>query len=764
VGTARVEKLLIATHLGERDELLRRLQEEGILHISEFEEEKAAKEQPKAGVPDGRDVELKQTLIGLNQAIGFLSGYAQKRKGGLLAGKPSLPAEEFRRRVEELDIPHKLTQINQLSEAASKLDTEERRIKGELELLSPWTALKHAPAEYTRLNQADARFVFLSSKEEKEAFVKSIESLTTNYETVKREGETEYAVMLFPTSEEEAVEDALKAARVKTIQLSWFAKPPAEEIKVRRKLLAKTGSDREKSTSQTRKMSDELLGFQTALDFYSNEGLMREQHEKMLATEKAGLIEGWIRSSDRKRLEEIVAGFEASEVRSIKPRKGERMPVALRNPPWIKPFEMILNMYGTPDGREADPTPLMAPFFALFFALCISDAGYGLVITAVTAWLIWGKKIRNNLIWILFYGGVLTIFTGAAMGSWFGDMPQMLAIPWLVDVRNALTWFDPLKNPMPFFYISLGIGYFQMMFGMAIDVIDGLRTGEYGSALFETLPWFLIYLGIPLILATTNLFGSTLLPRFLFTPILIVILANLAVSLVLYNRPGPTSVTSAILLWATTTTALLAGAKAAGLLQLPGIIIKAMLLGAVATLWLYTVFKGFSEKTLKPFGIALGVLGLASALIYVSGAFAPNLFMIAVLVLNLVFTLSVLKGWAGRIVWGAYSVYSNITGVLGIILSYVRLMALGMVTAGIAMAFNQIAWMLRGIPVVSVILMLIVLVVGHAYNLAMSSLSGFVHTLRLQYVEYFPRFFTGGGLRFEPFGLKTQYVNVTRRK
>ncbi|MCK4232459.1 V-type ATP synthase subunit I, partial [candidate division WOR-3 bacterium] len=136
----------------------------------------------------------------------------------------------------------------------------------------------------------------------------------------------------------------------------------------------------------------------------------------------------------------------------------------------------------------------------------------------------------------------------------------------------------------------------------------------------------------------------------------------------------------------------------------------------------------------------------------------------AVLVLNLGFTLSVLNGWAGRIVWGAYSVYSNITGVLGIILSYVRLMALGPVTAGIAMAFNQIAWMLRGIPVVSVILMLIVLVVGHAYNLAMSSLSGFVHTLRLQYVEYFPRFFTGGGLRFEPFGLKTQYVNVTRRK
>lgn len=759
MGTARVEKILIATHLDERDELLRRLQEEGILHISKFEEERPDKKQPETVAPDAGEAELKQTLVGLNQAIGFLSGYAQKRKGGVFAGKPSLPAEEFRRRVDELDLPIKLKRVSQLSQAASRLETEERQLHAELETLTPWRPMKHPPCEYTNLKQTHARFVFVSSKEEKEAFAKSLKPLTTNYETVRREGETEYAVILFPTNEEEAVEDTLKATGVKMIQLSGFAKPPTEEIKVRRKLLAKIGSDREKLTSQAREMSTELSGLQTALDLYGNEGLIREQHEKMLATEKAGLIEGWIRSSDRKRLKEIVAGFEASEVRSIKARKGERMPVALRNPPWLKPFELILNMYGTPNGREADPTPLMAPFFALFFALCISDAGYGIVIAAATAWLIWGRRIRNNLIWILFYGGVLTIFTGAVMGSWFGNMPDMLEIPWLVGFRDALTWFDPLKNPMPFFYISLGLGYFQMMFGMAVDVIDGIRTRDYGSALFETLPWFLIYLGIPLMIATS----ISILPKILFTPLLIVVIASLAVSFVLSNRPGPTSVTSAILLWAVMTAAFLAAAKVFGLLALPGIILKALLIGTIAALWLYTVFKGLSEKTMRAAGVIFGVLGLAAIILYVAGVIQANLFLAAVFVLNLIFTFSVLKGWASRIVWGAYSIYSNTTGVLGIILSYVRLMALGMVTAGIAMAFNQIAWMLAGIPVVSVILMLIVLVIGHVYNLAISGLSGFVHTLRLQYVEYFPRFFAGGGARFEPFELKTRYVKVTRR-
>jgi len=425
----------------------------------------------------------------------------------------------------------------------------------------------------------------------------------------------------------------------------------------------------------------------------------------------------------------------------------------------VKPFEMIMNLYGTPDGREADPTPFMAPFFALFFAMCLTDAGYGLIITAVTAYLIWGKKIRNDLVWILFYGGVLTIFTGAATGSWFGNIHEKLAISWFVELRNVLTWFDPLKDPMPFFYISLGAGFFQMMFGMGIAVVDGLRTKRYGHALFEVLPWFLIYLGIPLMIAA----AMGVLPAWSGLPILILIIASLGVSLVLSSRPSSTSPTSAILLWAAMTAALLAATKGAGLIPLPGILLKGVLLGTVAALWLYTVFKGLSEKTLKVGGIVFGILGVAATVLYVTGIAGSNLFLAVVFIFNLVFSLSVLKGWGGRIMWGVYSVYSNTTGVLGIILSYVRLMALGMVTAGIAMAFNEIAWMLDGIPVLSVILITIVLIVGHAYNLAMSALGGFVHTLRLQYVEFLPQFFTGGGTPFEPFKLKTRYVKVTRR-
>ena len=111
-----------------------------------------------------------------------------------------------------------------------------------------------------------------------------------------------------------------------------------------------------------------------------------------------------------------------------------------------------------------------------------------------------------------------------------------------------------------------------------------------------------------------------------------------------------------------------------------------------------------------------------------------------------------------RIALGAYDVY-NITGWLSDVLSYSRLLALGLATGVIASVINQMGSMF-GKGIVGIIGFAIVFVVGHILNLAINLLGAYVHTNRLQFVEFFGKFYEGGGKPFEPFKANTKYVDI----
>jgi V/A-type H+-transporting ATPase subunit I len=83
-----------------------------------------------------------------------------------------------------------------------------------------------------------------------------------------------------------------------------------------------------------------------------------------------------------------------------------------------------------------------------------------------------------------------------------------------------------------------------------------------------------------------------------------------------------------------------------------------------------------------------------------------------------------------------------------------------MVTGVIAIAINKIAWMMIGIPVIGIILAILILIPGHLFNIAINALGGFIHTMRLHYIEFFGRFYAGGSKPFKPFGFETKYVEI----
>lgn len=115
----------------------------------------------------------------------------------------------------------------------------------------------------------------------------------------------------------------------------------------------------------------------------------------------------------------------------------------------------------------------------------------------------------------------------------------------------------------------------------------------------------------------------------------------------------------------------------------------------------------------------------------------------------------------GRLL-GLWNLYGS-TGYLGDVLSYSRLLALGLASAVIAQVFNALGAML-GNGIVGLIGFVIIAVIGHVFNFAINALGTFVHASRLQYVEFFGKFYEGGGVPFKPFKKNTKYVNIIKEE
>ncbi|MBO5545915.1 MAG: hypothetical protein J5951_04555 [Bacteroidales bacterium] len=319
----------------------------------------------------------------------------------------------------------------------------------------------------------------------------------------------------------------------------------------------------------------------------------------------------------------------------------ENPPIQFKNNKFVKMFEVLTDMYGRPAYNGFDPTPFIAVFFLLFFALCMGDAGYGLVLILVGLLL---KKVDSfkDMAPLVVTLGVATVFVGFFLHTFFSiDIAQWKCF-------EGIRWIflpDEIAGYAGGMVLSLVVGVVHLCLAMVVKAINCVKVNGFAASL-GTLGW----------------------------------------------------------------TLLIVGGVIVGAIALTGV------LSSEVTKWV------------------LIVLGVVSAL----GIFVFN---------------DPKRNKLANVGMGLWDTYNTVTGLMGDVLSYLRLYALGLAGAMLGMAFNDMGKMVLGdgsnlflwIPFILLVL------IGHTLNIAMCALGAFVHPLRLNFLEFFKNSgYEAAGRKFNP--------------
>ena len=347
----------------------------------------------------------------------------------------------------------------------------------------------------------------------------------------------------------------------------------------------------------------------------------------------------------------LVEAFDKMGVFYIKEEAVEEdnPPIKLKNNWFTRQFESFTGMYGMPVYSEFDPTAIVAPFYLLFFAMCLGDAGYGIVL------LLFGLMLNRGWVKFAMFDGLGTIISilgagtivvGTVLGTFFGM--SLYEAAWVPQWLKSCMIVGEVEVPgMGMFNIqmllALAIGVFHICLAMTVKAIGYTKRFGFKENI-STWGWLLLILG-GIVLAILGV-GKFLSPAAIKWAV-IVIGSISALAIYIFNTPG-----------------------------------RNPLINIGAGLW---------------------------------------------------------------------DTYNMATGILGDVLSYIRLFALGLAGGMLGQAFNNLAEMVRSDSIVTWIPFVLILLFGHVLNILMSSLGAFVHPLRLTFVEYFKNAgYEGKGARYNP--------------
>ncbi len=598
---AKMKKLTFLVYHKEYDAFLKSIRDLGVVHVAT----KAQGSAENAALQESIRLSARYTA-----AIKMLQGLnvqpAAAHTGDAGKGTEALAEIE--------DVQQQIQQV------AHKLQAVEK----ELVQLEPWGDFD--PKSVARLRDAGYQidFYICSDKQFKEEWVDLYNATEINHV-----GSKLYFVTVMPKGENIDLE--VETAKLPDCSLS--------DLHVRKENLAK------QSEALQVRLKD--LAASVVPDLQAAQAQVHSQIEfskvvlntDSLADNKLMLLQGWAPADCVSKIKDFL---ESKEVyyEVADPTPEDDVPILLDNKGFFRLFEPIMRLYMLPKYNELDLTPFFAPFFMLFFGLCLGDSGYGLfMLLAVTIYRLVAKNISASMKPILTLVqllGASTMVCGLLTGTCFGFNLYDIQLPLFQSLKEAIS----LDNQQ-MFNLSLILGGVQIIFGMILKAVN--QTIQFGfKYAVATIGWLFILVSTAIAFAAPGFMpmGGTVHMVFLAIGVLMAYL---------YNSPG------------------------------------------------------------------------------------KNVFV--------------------NIGLGLWDSYNMATGLLGDVLSYVRLFALGLSGGILASVFNSLAVGMSPDNVIAgPIVMVLIFVIGHAINMFMNVLGAMVHPMRLTFVEFFKNSgYEGGGKEYKPF-------------
>ncbi|MDO8848859.1 MAG: V-type ATP synthase subunit I [Coriobacteriia bacterium] len=712
MAVARMLKVTVLAHRSVMDDLVARMQRAGVLEIESQPAELPAVE---VAADDERLRRLEEYFAYATFVRDFLASFhtSDRPFGAFVSEKIHLNTAEYEAMQADSTFLQVYRECEAISSQTATLERERARLKSLADDLLPWESLHLQISRWSGTEHV-VLFTGIVPSAEGPAVRQALREVTpdvTVEELQSVRGRAAWVVMAHCSTLDE-VQAALALTSFQEVSFPGLEDSPAEERAIALARVEEIGEELELLAASAYTLAEahyeQSVALVEAVGSDIDAVRVREHFGK---TDCTFVVSGWVRASRREELEAALAplGTEV-DVTLQEPAEDDNPPVELDNPRFIRPFEVLTDLYGLPRYDEIDPTPLLAPFFLAFFGICVGDVGYGLMLIA-GAWYIKNKVDVapgvKRFMDLLMVGGGGAMVMGVLFGSYFAldfSVIQKYAPP-----LAALRVLDPLDQLPTFLIITIALGITQVTFGVLLATYDLARRGDRAAAFFDQFSTVLLFVAIAVAVAVPSL---TL-------PAIVIGVAGTAVfkGRALQAAMGSTDVP----VWD----------RALGGAWL------ALVVGALT---------GWAFGLSLPLGwavLALTVVGLA-----ISKTTRR--------------TLVALLG-------GLYAVY-GMSAFIGDILSYTRLAALGLSGALVGMVFNTMAGMViegagglfesggTGIigGIVVVVLGSLVFVVGHIFNVVINLLGAFVHPARLQFVEFFSKFYQGGGRIHRPFAKRTK--------